>query len=213
MRSELLAGSEEATEPTAAAAARPAGAAFEPYFTGGRPPDDPGARHAAWTLAAMLRSPLRDLLARAERPLRAVMLGAREGWLALQLLDWGLERVSVCDPDAERRRRLSALAEAAASPAGGLELAADAADAEQDRFDLAFADLRAGSSEAEGLVATAARLAPWVAALTAERRAARAALAGAGLERIELVQPPADGERRFIKLESALLVGSRAARQ
>lgn len=191
-----------------------AGEAFDPYLIGGRPAGDPGARQAAWTVVTMLREPVRDLMAGADEPLDIAMIGAAEGWLGLQLLAWGVGTVTVVDARAERLERMLELAEVTAADPGGTQLRAvpDLSHARVERFDLALLDGREGMPGGrEAMISAAAARAERVILLTDRRREARRQLIEAGLTGIELLQPPADAERRLVKFEWALISADTAA--
>jgi hypothetical protein len=191
------------------------GEAFDPFLTGGRPAGDPGARHAAWTLAWMLRPPVRDLMAQAEAPLRVLIVGAEQGWLAAQLLQWGVGTVTVADPDARRLDRVRGLARSLALGGDHLHfsnetVAAAGATSKHTGWDLALLDGRGRMpGAAEGAIAAIGSRSAMLAVLSDQRAECRRAIVAAGFARSRVLHPPADAERRFIKLELAVLLARR----
>jgi hypothetical protein len=218
MSSELLAaGRTSPSDPgpsPGTARAPTVGEAFDPYLAGGRPSGDPGARHAAWTLAVMLRGRVRDLMAAASDPLDAAIVGAAEGWLGLQLLAWGVGTVTLVDARTDRLERALELAELTAADPARTHLRAvpDLSHARIERFDLALLDGREGMPGGRGpAIPAAAARADRLILLTDRRHEAHRALLEAGLADVELIHPPADAERRLVKLEWALISARPAA--
>src|SRR5688572_7214610 len=76
------------------------GERFRPGLLGVDPGagDERGYTHAAWTLATIMRSLVRDVLAEADGSISVTMIGCPEPWLGAQILEWGAERVHSLDP-------------------------------------------------------------------------------------------------------------------
>lgn len=143
---------------------------------------DPGQRHAAWTVREMLREPCTRGLDLSGEPRRALLLGDEAAGLAGDAPGWGATEISV-DP----------------GPATGWR--------NEDRAALVIASVRAGrAGEATArLRSMTATLCVMLTDRPSRVDVARAARA-AGFSRIELVDPPADAERRFIRFDSTLLL-------
>lgn len=145
--------------------------------------DDPGRRQAAWTLRQMLRGPCTRGLDLAAEPRRALLLGGAAASLAEDAAAWGACEITI-GPDPELGWN------------------------DEDRADLVVAGVRAGQAEEE----VASRLRSVTASLCvlltdrASRVDVTRAARAAGFSRIELVAPPADAERRFIRFDSTLLL-------
>lgn len=144
---------------------------------------DPGRRHAAWTLREMLRGPCTRGLDLAAEPRRALLLGGEAAALAEDATAWGAAEISI-GPDPRSKWR------------------------DGDRADLVVASMQAGRPEDE-LASRLRSMTTTLCVLLTDRpsridlaRAARAA----GFPRIELVAPPADAERRFVRFDSTLLL-------
>ena len=171
---------------------------------------DRGGRHLHYSLAAMLLPTVRDLLALAERPLRALVLGCEEGYMAHCLLDWGVGAVLAIEPRADAVERAKRMRELAAIPADELEIRTEPASGlsyAADRFDIAIADGRAGRPGSDPAALSALAGCSAVCALIApDRLAAAHALRAAGFGKPTLAQPPADCERRLIAYELNLMI-------
>ncbi len=157
----------------------------------------------------MLREQVRDAMAFADGPIDVLIAGAGIGWLAPQLLAWGVRRATVFDPNPARLAEVGALAEASAPGAGRLRLAPELPARGDAAFALVVADGRPEASSLE--LAALLELAPALAVLTAARLQTRAALREAGAEQVSIVRPPVDAERRFIARELSLLIANRPA--
>ena len=213
MNAELL---RERSEPGAGGAAiadpaAPIASAFRPYMLGPRRDDapGPGATHAAWTMAIMLRPPALDVLALAERPARALAIGGAEGWLGAQLLEWGFAGLLSVEPDERRRAALHGWRAALAFEPGRwtVEPELPSADDRPDRagFDLALLDARLpGQGEAAPIADCAARTDGPVLIISADPASSAEAAREAGLTPLP-VPAPADAEARFVRGELAIL--------
>lgn len=172
---------------------------------------DRGARHLDYSIAEMLLPAFRDLLATAERPLRALVLGCDEGYLAHCLLRWGAGSVLAIESDPTAAERAAWLQELAVMGHDALEIAhagdLSAVDLGEAQFDLAVADGRAGrlgdSAAALELLAGRTSL---CALIAPDRLAAATALRAAGFGKPTLAEPAADAERRLIAFELNLMI-------
>lgn len=159
----------------------------------------------------MLRGPVRDVIALAERPLKALMVGSREAWLVPQLLSWGIERVRVEDDDSLRRERVRSWVDQLAIDPERVTLASGGRKV-GDPYDFALLDCRAGMPGASALTRVAQETMT-AAALTDQAPATWAAASAAGLEGLVHLEPPPDSERRLIRFEwTIFLHGGTSAR-
>jgi hypothetical protein len=172
---------------------------------------DRGARHLNYSIAEMLLPAVRDLLATAERPLRALVLGCEEGYLAHCLLRWGVARVVAIESDPASAERAAWLQELAVIDPAELEVAhahdLTGVDLGDEHFDLAVADGRPGrlGDSAAALELLAAR-ASLCALIAPDRLPAATALRAAGFGKPTLAEPAADAERRLIAFELNLMI-------
>lgn len=143
---------------------------------------DPGRRHAAWTLREMLRGPCTRGLDLATEPRRALLLGDEAAGLAEDAAAWGAAEISIGPGPANEWRG-------------------------EDPADLVIASVRAGNAEqaAGRLRSATATLCVLLTDRASRVDVARAART-AGFPRVELVAPPADAERRFIRFDTTLLL-------
>jgi hypothetical protein len=144
------------------------------------PPRDAGARQATATLAAMLLSPVRDVLALADGPITALAIAPRQEWLPERLLELGVSSVA-----------------ATATPGEAT-----------GRFDLVFADAtdEGLGPDRDLLAAARAQTAGACLVLTGDAGASAAAARASGFAKVSLIEPPADAERRYVLHERSLLV-------
>ena len=166
----------------------------------------PGARHGEWTLALMLREPVRDLLALRGRGADALVLGCGSGAIARRLTELGLERVVGADSrpdllDAARRE-----CEESGNEALRLERFEELDWSR--RFDLVVVESPAGCSLEESEVLRRALPITGEACviITADRLESRSRASEAGFEKVSLIEPPTDAERSFVLLERCLLI-------
>ena len=170
------------------------------------PTRDPGARHAAWTLEAMLEEPVRDAVAMAgDRP-EGLVLGAGEGRLAHRLLEWGLARVVAVDgrPSAARRAELVrdhfAIAPYRLDVRHGPE--GEALDPSRlGQFAVVAVDVARAVGDIPSLLAVARHCSLDLCAIVArdaDRASLVAALDGAELGSVERAQPPLEAERPYV---------------
>lgn len=172
---------------------------------------DRGSRHLYWSLAETLRPLVRDLRALARRPLRALVLGCDEGYLAHRLLEFGAGSVLAADSRPESIERARWIRDRRAIDPDRLELrtCADptALGLGQRRYDIAIADgrhERLGSMP--GALEFVAACADACTLIAPDRLLAARALTSAGFGRPTLLEPPADGERRLIAFELNLML-------
>ena len=176
---------------------------------------DPGATHAAYSLAAMLTEALRDEQALARSPLRTVVIGSGDGWIAARMLEAGVGSVVVAD---WREAAVSAALELrdrlAFSPeemvARHVAELAELASRVPGPFDVAFVAREVGDRSAAIRFAWEAG-AGLCAIESTSRLEDRDAARAAGFGRVRLADPPADAERRLILRERALVLASRTA--
>lgn len=147
-----------------------------------RPPRDPGARQATDTLAAMMLSPVRDVLALADGPVSALAVAPKLKWLSPRLLELGVSSVS----------------ESSAPPVWGDEPSYGIVVVDASDEDL--------GPEATLLAAARAEAAGICIILSADAGASAASARDAGFAKVSLVEPPADSERRYVLHERSLLV-------
>ncbi len=168
---------------------------------------DPGARHADWTLARILREPATDVLAQYGRASRALILGAEPGGpIERCLTESGLSSIASATS-----------IDAAADPAlGEFELVVLDPSCESEETDRSFGSDRRqpGASGRRGPTgqsspSSAPQRSTWlgVAAIRCRGRclivsdqvdAARADATAAGLAAPRTLHPPTDAERRFV---------------
>ncbi len=180
--------------------------AFDPFLLD-PPSDDPGARHAALTLGAMVSRVVRDRMAIVARPISVAMLGADHAWLGVQLLAWGCRPVAVIDPSEERIDAGRRLADLLAVDDPDLNFVAEAPERPDGyRWDLALVDAREGMPGVEpSALEGAAEHATRTIVLSDDRRAIRTRLEEAGAPEPALVRPPTDADPRFVRAELALV--------
>lgn len=174
------------------------------------PSPAPGARQAGYNVAAMLAEAVRDELALSDEPLRGLVIGCGEGWIAHRLLDWGLAFVLGIDEREEaigaalnlRDRFALAPDELALRRVGSL---AGLGAAGLGRFDLAFVAGRIAERAAAFELARASGV-RLCAIESGDRLADRAMAREVGFGTVSLAEPAADSERRIVLLERALLL-------
>lgn len=178
------------------------------------PSTHPGDRHADATLAAMLAWCVREVRARASGPVDAVVLGCGEGWIGHRLLEAGVRRVVGIDERPAAIAHGERLRDRFAFGADRLELRVvdsllEPGPADDDPFELVVLPPAAERAlpDPEARLEIARRLTGIACAIeTSQRLATAAAAREAGFARLELVQPPADAERRFVLLQRALIL-------
>ena len=204
-------------EPGPAPAPPPIGERFRPGLLGVDEAvgDRRGYTHAAWTLATIMRSLVRDALAEADGPISVTMIGCPEPWLGAQILDWGAERVLSLDPDAARRRAPRRVARAARPEHRPLvgRLRPPRRARPPTRSTAAATSrcsTRAGldwdEEETIGLLAQARPLRD----RHGDPASAYAAATRLAIEQISEAPIPADAERRFVTREVVVLGGRRS---
>jgi hypothetical protein len=184
------------------------------------PISDPGARHAAWTLEAMLERPVRGALAMGRDRRAALELACGEGRLCHRLLAWNATRVVGVERDERRLRRARLLQRHFALPTSRLELRAPK-DLTQLRatasptFEVVLAvGVPERTDDIDQLASLAAACARTVCMVESGRdhlSQVAAGLRDAGFNELTRVAPPTDGERRYVLGDRAVLAARRTA--
>ncbi len=182
------------------------------------PVSDPGARHAAWTLEAMLEQPVRGALAMGRDRRAALDLACGEGRLSHRLLAWNATHVVGVEKDERRLRRARLLQRHFALPESKLELRAP-----EDLTQLSATATRTfevaliiGVPERTGDINHLARVAAACARRLCLVESGRdqvaqlaAGLRSAGFSELTQVATPTDGERRYVLGDRAVLAARR----
>ena len=173
---------------------------------------DPGGRQTAYALAAMLIDAVRDEQALTRRPLRGIVIGCGNGWIAHRLLEAGLASVVAVDWRRDEIAAALELRDRLAFAPSELQLRPVASVAElaattprPARFDIAFISRDVGERDAVIPFAHSAG-ARLCAIESADRLADRDRAREAGFGRISLSEPPADAGRQLILRQRALVL-------
>ncbi|HKJ36328.1 MAG TPA: class I SAM-dependent methyltransferase [Solirubrobacterales bacterium] len=203
------------TGPTPGGAGLPEAGPWEQCFDldPGRstPVRDRGSRHLYYSLAETLRPVVLNARALADRPLRALVLGCDEGYLAHRLLEWGADRILAVDSRADALDRARFIREHRGIGPDRLELRlcadASALGIAAGEHDLVIADGRpARLGSWPDSLELIARSGTTCALIAPDRLQGATALSEAGFGKPALLEPPADAERRLVAFELNLLL-------